>query len=427
MKVIFLLMFFALPSLTYAETFSWIGPVDVISEGFKKNGGILGFTHSFDQGDCCCGGPSTSDSYPTSLNVDEKGNIILAGHDEGGQILIFSPVGKKTGEIHQYPRQGEAQCTSWGSNYWPGRVNVADSKVFVNPGCCAAVYDYRSKLLWEVYPDIGQCYNLDAIYDKKAFFRNGKRGSNNTMDNFAPHGGWLVYSMKGKIEAEITDPQKIYQQDKTTGDLYVNGKKFGGVLQKNDQSQAFTDAKGQLFLAFINDQPGNFEKRSSYPAGAIKIFSESSVHFYTITLPENRYVKQSRTCSGEDGLVFAGRDVIEEYGNGIAVGKDGSVYATLYIPKGLKVVKWVKVDMDMPLPNEVIARLEEKGIKNAINEIYARKGRPFTKSNVKATFESQPWYKVDPSFSEEKLSETDRNNLRQLQDALKRKSQQKPI
>lgn len=48
------------------------------------------------------------------------------------------------------------------------------------------------------------------------------------------------------------------------------------------------------------------------------------------------------------------------------------------------------------------------------NEIFARHGRAFSSKDLKEHFEAQPWYKVDPTFTEDRLSSLERELVDRL-------------
>lgn len=51
------------------------------------------------------------------------------------------------------------------------------------------------------------------------------------------------------------------------------------------------------------------------------------------------------------------------------------------------------------------------------NEIYARRGKVFKSKDLKEYFEAQSWYKPDPNFQDEMLSEIERKNLAVIKEA----------
>lgn len=55
--------------------------------------------------------------------------------------------------------------------------------------------------------------------------------------------------------------------------------------------------------------------------------------------------------------------------------------------------------------------LSEWQLKVARNEIYARHGRQFEHQDLRCYFDKQPWYKVDPDFTESVLTSVENKNI----------------
>ena len=55
-----------------------------------------------------------------------------------------------------------------------------------------------------------------------------------------------------------------------------------------------------------------------------------------------------------------------------------------------------------------------KELRQLRNEIFARHGRAFSSKDLKEHFEAQPWYKVDPTFTEDRLSSVERELVDRL-------------
>lgn len=59
---------------------------------------------------------------------------------------------------------------------------------------------------------------------------------------------------------------------------------------------------------------------------------------------------------------------------------------------------------------EDITGLTPWELKVARNEIYARYGRPFVHKDLSCYFVGQPWYSIDPTYTENKLSSLEQTN-----------------
>ncbi|MCA1638317.1 MAG: YARHG domain-containing protein, partial [Acidobacteria bacterium] len=64
-----------------------------------------------------------------------------------------------------------------------------------------------------------------------------------------------------------------------------------------------------------------------------------------------------------------------------------------------------------PITNEMIDGLFVEDLHVLRNEIYARHGRIFKDKELQKYFEAQPWYRPNPDFKDEMLSETESKNL----------------
>ncbi|MGI8639031.1 MAG: YARHG domain-containing protein [Pyrinomonadaceae bacterium] len=64
-----------------------------------------------------------------------------------------------------------------------------------------------------------------------------------------------------------------------------------------------------------------------------------------------------------------------------------------------------------PITQEMVDGLFVEDLRVLRNEIYARRGRVFKDQTLQKYFEAQPWYKPNPDFKDEMLSETESKNL----------------
>ncbi len=70
-----------------------------------------------------------------------------------------------------------------------------------------------------------------------------------------------------------------------------------------------------------------------------------------------------------------------------------------------------------PLPEDALGELFTEDLRVLRNEIYARHGRIFKDQELQKYFETQPWYKADPEFKDEMLSEIESENLKKIKAA----------
>jgi len=64
-----------------------------------------------------------------------------------------------------------------------------------------------------------------------------------------------------------------------------------------------------------------------------------------------------------------------------------------------------------PITNEMVEDLFVEDLRVLRNEIYAKRGRVFKDPTLQKYFEAQSWYKPNPDFKDESLSETESKNL----------------
>jgi hypothetical protein len=72
------------------------------------------------------------------------------------------------------------------------------------------------------------------------------------------------------------------------------------------------------------------------------------------------------------------------------------------------------------LPEGAVSDLFAEDLRMLRNEIYARHGRVFTSvksKDLQKYFEAQPWYKPDPAFKDDQLSETEFKNIAMIKEA----------
>ncbi len=70
-----------------------------------------------------------------------------------------------------------------------------------------------------------------------------------------------------------------------------------------------------------------------------------------------------------------------------------------------------------PINEDMLTGLFIEDLRVLRNEIYARHGRVFKDKELQKYFESQPWYKADPEFTDDKLSEVESKNVATLKAA----------
>jgi hypothetical protein len=405
-----LMLVFLATSSSYAnESFSWIGPIEVLSDKFERFGGQVGLSLSLEGGDCCCGGPAIEDEYPKEIRVDDDDNVIIGDwRSAGGKIHIFNKYGKRINIIHRNVR--ENKCKNIGSYYWPGTIKVSQHKIIVETGYSTEVYTYTGEYQWCLgisnagYPEL-----IDA-YDNKIFFKNYIKRPDFDSEK-TPH-NWLIYDLNGKLILRTDENQDRLRRQGST--LYYNNTfSFNDPISNDPHyTEIYDDKSKYVYVVQINYKPQNFEKISTYHPGHVSIYSETFQPLFNVVLSMNRYAKSNRTCGGEDGrAVFAGKDVIEEYGMGATVSKNGDIYMTLYRPTEFKIVKWQKINIEKPIPHEVLSKLNKPALRLLRNEIFARKGRRFDAKDLMDYFSAQPWYKANDHYSDDHLSKADKENI----------------
>lgn len=70
-----------------------------------------------------------------------------------------------------------------------------------------------------------------------------------------------------------------------------------------------------------------------------------------------------------------------------------------------------------PIGEDTLGDLFAEDFKVLRNEIYARHGRIFKDAELQKYFESQPWYKPNPDFKDDQLSEIESQNLAKIKQA----------
>jgi hypothetical protein len=393
-----------------AETWSWVGPVEVLKDNFSKFGGSFGFTYSLDAGDCCCGGPATEDSYPKRIQIDRQGNIII-GDWEDAKVHVFNNAGVRLNVIKRDP---SVKCDN--GIYWPGTIYANDNKIIVKRGYCAEVYDYRGKLLWTMQPDSSIYPEIVDVFPGKIVFKDLlKAPYYASRDKNEPYRGYSIYDMNGIKLSHVDDYLISHNIDNT--DIRHGSITYRNIYKKDEGwlhwVQFGQDDDKFLYIGRLEKSPKGYSKDiSQFPSGKVDVYDTIGSRIYTLLLPLNEYSKSRRTCEGpEGGAAFAGRDVINEYAKGFAVSNTGDIYTTLYVPRQLKIIKWLRIDLDTPIPVAILSRLTKSSLRVLRNEIIARKGRVFTSKDLREIFEPQPWYKPKADYTDNDLSGIDRDNI----------------
>ncbi len=389
-----------------SESLTWVGPITVISDKFEQSGGIFGYTHTLDQGDCCCGGPATEDRYPDQIRVDEKGNIAVGDRwhhmHPDAKIRVFNSTGKLMSSFSQ-TKEG---CTS-GGYLWPGHMQLRNNKIIVETGNCAQVYNYDGKLLWHLGRSTNSYPELKMVTEDRIIFRKYLKDPFGKLESERKdiQAGWLIYSLDGKL---IEEKLNFELPQRKEGVNVVDGSRvYSNVLKATGRYGFRIDKNKNLIVFRVNEKPDDYEQIHSFPAGTLDIYDLSSKYIYTIVLPQNEY-SQNRYC-GEGA--FAGKDVIAEYGEAKEVDINGNIYLTLFLPTELKIIKWIPLSLNNPLPVDTISNLDKKALRILRNEIYARKGRKFESKDLADLFSKQPWYTPIDNYSDHLLSKIDRDNI----------------
>lgn len=69
------------------------------------------------------------------------------------------------------------------------------------------------------------------------------------------------------------------------------------------------------------------------------------------------------------------------------------------------------------LSTDLVADLYAEDLRNLRNEIYARRGRVFKSKDLQKYFEAQTWYKPNPDFKDEQLTEIEYKNISVIKEA----------
>jgi hypothetical protein len=67
--------------------------------------------------------------------------------------------------------------------------------------------------------------------------------------------------------------------------------------------------------------------------------------------------------------------------------------------------------LDVVLPVKELRQLSLRDLRLLRNTIYARRGRPFKSPLLQEHFAQMPWYKADPSYTDARLTKTDKRNV----------------
>jgi hypothetical protein len=70
-----------------------------------------------------------------------------------------------------------------------------------------------------------------------------------------------------------------------------------------------------------------------------------------------------------------------------------------------------------PVSVELFEGMFTEDLRVLRNEIYARRGKVFKSKDLKEYFAAQSWYKPDPNFQDEMLSEVEKKNLAVIKEA----------
>jgi YARHG domain len=79
-----------------------------------------------------------------------------------------------------------------------------------------------------------------------------------------------------------------------------------------------------------------------------------------------------------------------------------------------KIREWFAMN---PVTDEALGALFAEDLRVLRNEIYARHGRVFKDEKLQKYFEEQSWYKANPDFKDEQLSEIETQNLAKIKEA----------
>lgn len=76
-----------------------------------------------------------------------------------------------------------------------------------------------------------------------------------------------------------------------------------------------------------------------------------------------------------------------------------------------KLEKGTQASLDRVLSVKELRQLSLRDLRLLRNTIYARRGRPFKSKVLQAHFSAMSWYKLDPAYTDARLTETDKRNI----------------
>lgn len=282
---------------------------------------------------------------------------------------------------------------------------------------CIEAYDYTGKLLWHLTPRENSWPEIVGIVGDKIVLQNFTERGHYSSGYKHNYNGWLIYDEYGNKITQLDDNHiadfivkneyEIKGRNVIFGDTTYNDVIKEDSLQLFEPNGVYRDVQKRLYVPRVNKKPENFERITEFAAGQLDIYSGDSKHIYSVILPINKYTKRNRSCSG----TFAGKDVIEEYGKGIAVDSNGDVYSTLYLPNKYIIVKWLKLNLAGVLTTTDLKLLNKQQLRILRNEILARHGYIFNSPDLKSLFSKQPWYKPNKDYKDDMLTAIDKQNI----------------
>lgn len=152
---------------------------------------------------------------------------------------------------------------------------------------------------------------------------------------------------------------------------------YGWIL--NFSYERFSEKK--LGIEFIN-----YKCRQG-----IKFFDGEEYAFYYYDRVQQKYVQDEEATSEELEQIHGSPDFFAEAG-----------------------IDYTK--LERPLVPSDLEGFSKAALRIWRNAVYARHGRRFASEDLQALFNEYAWYKVDEEYSDDKLTDTDRANIRLIQE-----------
>jgi uncharacterized protein YjdB len=190
------------------------------------------------------------------------------------------------------------------------------------------------------------------------------------------------------------EPTKITLNQTSIGMKVGDKNQITAKVTPPDASQEVTWSSSNTSVAYV-DNNGNI---TALKAGYSNISCETGNSLVSTCLVKVTSSSKKTTTQNPTTVVVVKPNSYSSY----ASGDD-------YIIDGSDIVK---------LNSSDIAGMDNKTLQMAINEIYARHGRPFVTQSVSDYFMSKSWYTVNSNYSDSSLTDIDLYNINFLKNAM---------